>query len=156
MKNDSEKFTEGTAVPNGHYAAEAVGREPGLANLDASCRETGRELERLNVWQQAQQRALKSRFNVFTTVLKFDDEVRLHSRWLHYLLNPDAEHDCGTLFLDLFIQTLRQRGAQPHEDEQKLDQMDELETFASDAAKVEGSCTPRMATSTFTSEAQRG
>jgi hypothetical protein len=97
--------------------------ESGFVQFEASCREASRELEHLNVWQKAQQKALKSRFNVFTAVLKHDDEVRLHTRWLHYLLNPHADHDCDTLFLKLFINTL-QEGIQPHEE--NADGLDKL------------------------------
>jgi hypothetical protein len=110
-------------------------RQTGEANylrLDGECREAARELEHLSVWQRAQQKALKSRFNVFTAVLKYNDEVRLHSRWLLYLLNPEAEHDCGALFLKLFVDTLREKGAKRHKDGQyeETDRMDdELQHF---------------------------
>jgi hypothetical protein len=102
--------------------------ENGFAQFDASCREASRELEHLSVRQKAKQKALKSQFNVFTAVLKHDDEVKLHTRWLHYLLNPAAEHDCDTLFLDLFIKTLLV-GVQPHEDNAEPNRLDELTTF---------------------------
>ena len=82
-----------------------------LEALNTTCRKVSRELEQLSVWHEAQQKALKSRFNVFTALLKFDDEVKLHSRWLHYLLNPKADHDCGTQFLDLFMKILLKKGA---------------------------------------------
>ena len=42
-------------------------------------------------------------FNIFTTLLDKSDEVRLHSRFLHFLLNPLGDHGQGTLFLDLFL-----------------------------------------------------
>ena len=103
--------------------------EDDFAQFDTSCRDASRELEHLSVWQTAQQKALKSRFNVFTAVLKHDDEVRLHTRWLHYLLNREAEHDCDTLFLDLFIKTLEQVGVQPHEDNADATRLDKLKTF---------------------------
>ena len=51
-------------------------------------------------------RTTHERFNVFTTLLNAQDEVRLHTRFLHNLLNPAGTHDCGALFLDLFFQTL--------------------------------------------------
>ena len=37
-------------------------------------------------------------FNLFTTLLDKSDEVRLHSRFLHFLLDPTAEHSQGALF----------------------------------------------------------
>lgn len=51
-------------------------------------------------------RTTHERFNVFTTLLDAHDEVRLHTRFVHNLLNPSGTHDCGTLFLNLFFQTL--------------------------------------------------
>ena len=51
-------------------------------------------------------RATHARFNVFTTLLQEDDEVKLHTRFLHCLLDPDGLHDCGPTFLDLFFITL--------------------------------------------------
>jgi hypothetical protein len=51
-------------------------------------------------------RTTHERFNVFTTLLGAHDEVRLHTRFLHNLLNPAGTHDCGALFLNLFFQTL--------------------------------------------------
>lgn len=46
------------------------------------------------------------RFNVFTTLLSSHDEVRLHTRFICLLLDPLGQHDCGDLFLKLFLQTL--------------------------------------------------
>lgn len=42
-------------------------------------------------------------YNLLTTVLSVDDEVRLHSRMLHSLLRPDGLHYQGSLFLELFL-----------------------------------------------------
>jgi len=57
---------------------------------------------------EAHAKATHERFNVFTCLLKDDDEVRLHTRFIHCLLNPDGAHECGTLFLDLFFQMLEE------------------------------------------------
>lgn len=46
-------------------------------------------------------------YNVFTSLLSISDEVRLHSRFLHSLLNPDGDHFLGTLFLQKFIETIK-------------------------------------------------
>jgi len=51
-------------------------------------------------------KAAHERFNIFIALLKNDGEVRLHTRFLHCLLNPKGCHDCGPLFLDLFFTTL--------------------------------------------------
>jgi hypothetical protein len=52
-------------------------------------------------------KAARLRFNVFSCLLKENDEVRLHTRFLHCLLNPEGYHDCGSLFLDLFFEMLK-------------------------------------------------
>jgi len=46
-------------------------------------------------------------FNLLTTVLSYDDEVRLHSRMIGNLLNPYSKHYQGTLFLEEFLQTIK-------------------------------------------------
>ncbi len=51
-------------------------------------------------------KANHERFNVFTTLLRAHDEVRLHTRFLHSLLDPKGTHDCNALFLNLFFATL--------------------------------------------------
>ena len=136
------KLRDGLAALDEHYMAEIRNRRSEFVRLDTSCREIGRELERLRASHETQQKALKARFNVFTALLKFRDEVKLHSRWLHYLLNPSADHDCATLFLDLFIQVLR-RGVQPHDDDAHPDHLRQLETFVTKTAKVEKEVTIR-------------
>lgn len=42
-------------------------------------------------------------FNIFKTLYKWNDEVKLHSRFLSVLLNPKASHKKGSIFLDLFL-----------------------------------------------------
>ena len=50
-------------------------------------------------------------FNIFSIFCDFDvlrgenDEVNLHSKFIHYLLNPHAEHRQGAQFLRHFLQT---------------------------------------------------
>ena len=53
--------------------------------------------------QQKQKRRGLNDFNLFTTLLKQDNEVRLHSRFLKVLLDPNGEHCQGELFLELFL-----------------------------------------------------
>jgi len=81
------------------------------------------------VKRQASLKAVKGNFNVFTTLLKEHDEVRLHSRFVTHLLDPKANHDCGRLFLDLFLDTISE-GVQPHEDENAVEQKS-IEKFRS-------------------------
>lgn len=49
----------------------------------------------------------KDRFNVFECLTKHHLE-ELHSRFLAYLLDPQATHDCDDLFLKLFIDTIKE------------------------------------------------
>lgn len=60
-------------------------------------------------------RVTHERFNIFTTLLKEEDEVRLHTRFIHCLLDPAGFHDCGTLFLDLFLAALKKLPGENHE-----------------------------------------
>jgi hypothetical protein len=64
----------------------------------------------------ASAKACHERFNIFTTLLKEDDEVRLHTRFLHALLDPNGLHDCGDLFLKLFFETLSKNPGLDHDD----------------------------------------
>lgn len=42
--------------------------------------------------------------NIFTLLRKAHEEVGLHSRFIGYLLNPDADHGQGDLFLKMFLE----------------------------------------------------
>lgn len=60
-----------------------------------------------NLWKiKKQEQSLRGTndFNIFTTLLNMDDEVRLHSRFIHSLLDPKSDHGQGSFFLDLFLQ----------------------------------------------------
>ena len=85
-------------------------------------------------------KATHERFNVFTTLLPAHDEVRLHTRFLHCLLNPaDGSHDCGTLFLNLFFATLKERpGMDDKDQEVSIDfpQPNEKWTFEKEAYRA--------------------
>ncbi len=59
---------------------------------------------------EAHAKASHERFNIFSTLLKESDEVRLHTRFIHCLLDPSGSHDCGPLFLDLFFESLATLG----------------------------------------------
>jgi len=65
------------------------------------------KIAEIKIEQEAFLKATHGRFNLFSTLLKVHDEVRLHSRFLEFLLNPDSNHDCGTLFLHLFIDVIK-------------------------------------------------
>ena len=45
-------------------------------------------------------------FNIFTLLLKSDDEVNLHTKFIYELLSPKGSHHQGRLFLDLFLKEL--------------------------------------------------
>lgn len=45
----------------------------------------------------------KNRFNVFTALYKHNEEVRLHSRFISYLLSPISGHDMKDVFLKHFV-----------------------------------------------------
>jgi hypothetical protein len=45
-------------------------------------------------------------FNIFSILLKSNDEVNLHSKFIYELLNPQGSHQQGRLFLDLFLEQL--------------------------------------------------
>ncbi|MES2426913.1 MAG: PD-(D/E)XK nuclease family protein [Bacteroidota bacterium] len=46
-------------------------------------------------------------FNIFTLLAKKFDEVHLHSKFIHELLNPKGSHGVGTVFLKLFLDRLK-------------------------------------------------
>ena len=43
------------------------------------------------------------RFNIFYALHKEHDEVRLHSRFISYLLDPNAGHQKGSYFAEIFV-----------------------------------------------------
>lgn len=66
----------------------------------------GKRIAEIRIRDEERARATHERFNVFTTLLQANDEVRLHTRFLHCLLDPQGCHDCGPVFLNLFLETL--------------------------------------------------
>lgn len=76
------------------------------AQMVQSLADISREIERLNNARVVQLKSTHGRFNLFTTLLDAHDEVRLHTRFLAHLLNPKGNHDCGGLFLDLFLEAV--------------------------------------------------
>lgn len=49
----------------------------------------------------------KNDFNLLASVLKVNDEVRLHTRFLFAMFNPKARHFQGVRFLELFLQVIK-------------------------------------------------
>lgn len=50
----------------------------------------------------------EQKFNIFSALHQENDEVRLHSRFIAYLLNPEGNHGMGNKFLELFVQSVLQ------------------------------------------------
>lgn len=69
-------------------------------------RQIAEQLSVAHILAEKHAKETHERFNVFTTVLKATDEVRLHTRFIHCLLDPKGSHDCETLFLNLFFETI--------------------------------------------------
>lgn len=82
-------------------------------------RELSRLINQLEFEQEIRLKSTHARFNVFTTLLKASDEVRLHTRFLAQLLNPTGTHDCGDLFLQLFFQMLQVHPPLTHDGEEQ-------------------------------------
>ncbi len=58
------------------------------------------------IQKQQKKRGLND-FNILTTVLRYSDEVRLHSRMIGNLLNPYGKHYQDTLFLEKFLKAIK-------------------------------------------------
>ncbi|MEH6801314.1 MAG: PD-(D/E)XK nuclease family protein [Halopseudomonas sabulinigri] len=57
--------------------------------------------------QQAEQKQQGlNDFNLLSSVLSVNDEVRLHTRFIYSLLNPNGKHYQGTRFLELFLDAI--------------------------------------------------
>lgn len=52
-------------------------------------------------------------FNVFKILGVQTDEVRTHSAFLCELLNTKGSHDCGKIFLELFVKQLKEKTGNP-------------------------------------------
>lgn len=46
----------------------------------------------------------KAEYNIFSVLHAVQDETRLHSRFIAFLLNPNASHNLGNSFFKLFLQ----------------------------------------------------
>ncbi|RLA78633.1 MAG: hypothetical protein DRG78_14650, partial [Epsilonproteobacteria bacterium] len=65
-----------------------------------------KEIEKFKEKQNKQKQRGLNDYNILTTVLESHDEVRLHSRMIGSLLNPDGLHYQNTLFLEKFLDEL--------------------------------------------------
>ena len=84
----------------------SVSRQASLRKLESSAPEVCDQINTLKIRSEERLVARKGRFNLFTTLLNIADETRLHSRFIEFLLNPSANHDCGNLFLKCFLEVL--------------------------------------------------
>lgn len=67
------------------------------------------KVEKIKCQREAMRGAGINDYNLLRTVLSSDDEVRLHSRILHSLLDPNGEHHRGALFLEKFLEVINER-----------------------------------------------
>lgn len=51
------------------------------------------------------------KFNIFSILRKSSDEVNLHSKFIHELLNPKGSHQQNETFLNLFIQEINKENS---------------------------------------------
>lgn len=132
-----KELTEGITALTGYYASLAEAEDREWHSLAISVSLLGRELDLLKARHESTVRATKGRFNVFTVLRRIGDETCLHSKWIAFLLDPKAEHDCGSLFLDLFVEVL-QEGVAPHSDDADSDMLPQLDGFECGQANVDG------------------
>lgn len=81
-------------------------RESSLDNLAKLQKSLGVLGKRHDEWLKERDDQLRrglNDMNVFTTLLDAGDEVRLHSRFIAFLLDPDGDHGQRDLFLKLFM-----------------------------------------------------
>ena len=64
------------------------------------------QVKKFKAEQEKQKQRGLNNYNILTTVLKEDDEERLHSRMIASFLDPSGEHYQSTLFLDKFLEVL--------------------------------------------------
>nr|NJM04810.1 PD-(D/E)XK nuclease family protein [Desulfobacula sp.] len=65
--------------------------------------------ENINEFKERQKRQMNdglNDYNLLTSVLAPHDEVRLHSRMIYSLLNPEGKHYQDTFFLEKFIEAV--------------------------------------------------
>jgi len=108
MKTESktEQLTNFITQLNQHDLDVNTEINQDMVNLTDSMPKLANKVHELSLKREERLKATKGRFNLFTTLLKENDETRLHSRYLFHLLDPTATHDCARMFFDLFVETL--------------------------------------------------
>ncbi|NTS40776.1 PD-(D/E)XK nuclease family protein [Flavisolibacter sp. BT320] len=70
----------------------------------------------------------KERFNIFSCLTRHHLE-ELHSNFLAYLLNPKETHDCGDMFLRLFLNMVFEEVRQKKHQTFHIDQIEKAEVY---------------------------
>lgn len=65
-----------------------------------------KEIKKFKAKQKKQKQRGLNDYNLLTTVLSVDDEVRLHTKMIYSLLYPDGLHYQGSLFLESFLKVI--------------------------------------------------
>ncbi|MDA8378461.1 MAG: PD-(D/E)XK nuclease family protein [Planctomycetia bacterium] len=115
MNTDLKELEDGLIVVTPYDGVMRDTAVTDLADLQRSLIAISPELDRLDTERETHLKATKGRFNVFTVLRGAGDETGLHTSWLGFLLNPKERHDCGDLFLKLFLTRLA-KGIQLHKD----------------------------------------
>jgi hypothetical protein len=68
------------------------------------------EMKKLRALQKKQKQRGLNDYNILTTVLSADDEVRVHSRMIESLLNINGKHYQDDLFLKIFLKVVQING----------------------------------------------
>ncbi|ERS84092.1 hypothetical protein Q672_19485 [Marinobacter sp. EVN1] len=74
--------------------------------MDSTWEELFAALDALEDEQAQQKQRGLNDFNLLSSVLSVNDEVRLHTRFIYSLLNPKGKHYQGTRFLKLFLEVV--------------------------------------------------
>lgn len=78
------------------------------------CEQMLAETRKIIRHQKEKEKLRGEKFNVFSILKMEHRENDTHSAFLAELLNPDGSHLCGTLFLDLFLQTVAEDSTELH------------------------------------------
>jgi hypothetical protein len=98
---------------------ETMSDEKHFGELQNILPKISHEIELILSKSDERRRVTKGNFNLFSILRKDHDEAGLHSRFLQFLLNPKESHDCGSLFLNFFLQMLNDKFQEYHFDNLK-------------------------------------
>ena len=87
-----------------HIKSEVSIKDINLLNLNSIIPDISVRIKEISDSQELKEK--KERFNVFECLTKHHLE-QLHSKFLSYLLDINAQHACGNLFLNEFIEVLK-------------------------------------------------